>query len=56
VQGGNSDANDAYSNAKRIRYFYKWKSKSPSYKNLNISEGINTSVGEEAKKAVIAQG
>ena len=54
MQGGNGDANNACGNIKRIRHFYKWKLKSLSYENLNISEGTNTSVGEEAKKAVMA--
>ena len=53
MQGGNSDTNNTYSNTKRIRHFYKQKLKSLSYENLNISKGINTSVGEEAKKVAI---
>ena len=54
MQGGNSDANNTYSNAKRIKHFYKQKSKSLSYENLNIGEGTNINMGEEAKKAAIA--
>ena len=56
MQGGNSDTNNACGNVKRIRHFYKWKLKSLSYENLNIGEGINTSIGEEAKKVVMVQG